>query len=76
MKASDRERSQQERDDHAHADEHIGEKIAVPFSIIMAHAGGLHQCLCTVSRADGLPSSCIKVLLAFMGGKRDRPDDR
>jgi hypothetical protein len=34
--------------------------MAVPFSMVMAPVGeGLHQCLCTVSRADRLPGSCI-----------------
>jgi hypothetical protein len=33
---SDHERGQQERDDHGHADEHIGRTIAVPSSMVMA----------------------------------------
>ena len=32
----------------------------MPFSMVMAPVGGgLHQCLCTVTRADRLPGSCI-----------------
>jgi hypothetical protein len=61
---SDHERGQQERDDHAHADEQIGENDSGAPSMEVCN-----QCLCTVSRADRLAGSCIK--LFFIMGKFD-----
>jgi hypothetical protein len=65
---SDHERGQQERDDHAHADEHIGEDDSG--AVLDGHAARRRFASMPlyVSRADGLPSSCIEVLLAFMAG--------
>jgi hypothetical protein len=59
---SDPEHGQQERDDHAHADEHIGENDSGAALDGHDARSRLNQCLCTVSRADRLAGSCIKFL--------------
>src|SRR5215831_20417587 len=38
----------------------------MPLSMVMTLVGDLLQCLCSVSRADGLPGSCIKVFCCFL----------
>src|SRR5262249_27739401 len=40
--------------------------ITMPLSMVMTLVGDLLQCLCSVSRADGLPGSCIKVFCCFL----------
>jgi hypothetical protein len=66
---SDHERGQQERDDHAHADEHIGENDSG--AVIDGHGARKRfaiKCLCTVSRADRPAGSCL--------GSADRPSKK
>jgi hypothetical protein len=41
----------------------------VPFSMVMAPVEGLHQCPCTVSRADRIPGSCIGGALPRKNGR-------
>jgi hypothetical protein len=41
----------------------------VPSSMVMVPVGGLHQCLCTVSRADRLAGSCIKLFFCLNNGQ-------